>query len=57
VSQQTPSTQLPEAHCDAAKQVLPLVSFAMHSPPPQNAPETHSASLVQLVAHAVPAHT
>jgi hypothetical protein len=56
VSQQTPSTQLPDPHWVAPKQALPLPSFAMHSPPPQKKPVVQSVSTEQLVAHAVAPH-
>jgi hypothetical protein len=57
VSQQTPSTQLLDLHCVAAKQASPLSSLDRHSPPPQKFPPVHSASVEQPVPQAVPSHT
>ncbi|MGZ3456155.1 MAG: hypothetical protein ACXVEF_41505 [Polyangiales bacterium] len=51
--QQTPSTQLPLPHCEPALHAFPFPSFAIQTPPLQNAVATQSAADAQLVRQAV----
>jgi hypothetical protein len=55
VSQHTPSTQLPFAHCEAAPQAAPPARFATQMPPEQNSAAAQSVSAVQLPSQRVPA--
>jgi hypothetical protein len=53
VLQQTPSAQKPIAHCEGALHGCPRPSFASQTPPWQNSPAGHIASIVH-PPHAVP---
>ena len=52
VSQQTPSTQLPDWHSVPAPQVAPSVPSFTHCPAPQKYPVRQSVEVTQLVRHA-----
>ncbi len=57
VSQQTPSTQLPDEQSEATVQVLALLSGPPQTPPgPQTFPVAQSASLAHVVLQAPAAH-
>jgi hypothetical protein len=54
VLQQTPSTQLLEAHWFAPLHVAPFVFLPTHAPPRQKAVVAQSASLAHDASHPVP---
>jgi hypothetical protein len=53
LSQQKPSTQKPDVHCVDAVHIAPFGFVPRHAPLLQNRPPWQSASVVQLVLHAV----
>jgi hypothetical protein len=56
LSQQTPSTQFPVAHCEAAEQAEPPASSGTQSPPEHQSPATQSVSAEQLPLQAAGPH-
>jgi hypothetical protein len=56
LSQQTSSTQWPDAHCPPWSHGAPFSPSPTHWPPRQNESATQSGSSVQLVAQALPRH-
>jgi hypothetical protein len=56
VSQQSFSTQWPEAHCPSCVHASPLSPSPTHVPLSQKDPSTQSASVAQLLAQALSAH-
>jgi len=57
VSQQTPSTQFADVHCDALVHAVPPPFFGSHEPALQKSPVTQSASLEQVLKHTVDPQT
>jgi hypothetical protein len=55
VSQQTPSTQFPDAHWSALAHAMPSPTRSAQVPAVHAAPDTQSASLAHVALHAVAA--
>jgi hypothetical protein len=57
VSQQTPSTQFPLAHCPAPPQLPPFASTETQTPPEHQSPLVQSELVAQLPLHAMAPQT
>jgi hypothetical protein len=53
--QQTPSTQLPDAHCEASAHWAPFDCLDTHAPPLHQPVASQSLDVVQALPHALPA--